>query len=128
MAASGWGLEQLETRHDGPKKGEAMTDIILWYRDLSSDKVWGVADYHGRQVTFWGRRNKELSFKLLSASEQRKIDKTVEKKKAKGYRDSSFEELDTATPGFKAEFDSMITMAILGDNFKHTRNSTISGS
>lgn len=105
-----------------------MNDIILWYRDLSSDKVWGVADYHGRKVTFWGRRNKELSFKLLSASEQRKIDKTVEKKKAKGYRESSFDELEEATSGFKAEFDSMITMAILGDNFKHTSSSTISGS
>lgn len=102
-------------------------DVILWCRDGTSDKLWGVADYQGRRITFWGRRNRELSFKLLSASEQRKIEKTIEGKKAKGYRETSFDELERETEGFKAEFDQMLLVAILGDNYKHTSVATLAG-
>ncbi len=104
-------------------------EVVLWCRDGTSDKLWGVADYQGRAITFWGRRNKELAFKLLSSSEQAKLHKTIEKKrKDRCYKDSSFDELEAETPGFKAEFDQMLLVAILGDGFKHTSLETLQGN
>lgn len=102
-------------------------DTVLWFHSGSSDKIWGVVDYNGRAVTFWGRRTSELAFKLLSDSEQRKIEKTIEKKKASGYVETTFDALNDITPGWKSNFDQMLMMAILGDNYRHTTLGTILG-
>jgi predicted DNA-binding WGR domain protein len=104
-----------------------MADTVLWYRDLSSDKLWGIADYQGRAITFWGKRGGKLDFKLLNASEQKGAEKKADKKRRDGYRDTSFEELEVELPGFKNEFDYQISMAILGDGFRYTSAATLAG-
>lgn len=102
-------------------------EVVLWCRAGTSDKIWGVADYKGRAITFWGKRNTELSFKLLNDSEFRKLDKVIAKKKRDNYMVSSFAALEEETPGFKSQFDQMLMMAILGDGFRHTSPDTIAG-
>ena len=57
-----------------------MTEVILWHKSLSSDKIWGVNKYKEHLVTFWGRRERELKFKLLSKDEKNKIDKIIKNK------------------------------------------------
>jgi hypothetical protein len=90
--------------------------IILWNHVGTSDKVWGVTDYHGRAVSFWGPRAHSLRFKLHAVGED--VEKLIRKKKSdRDYRESSFADMEIMKPGFQQDFDTMLTMCICGDGF-----------
>ncbi len=88
---------------------------VLWNNEGSSDKIWGVTEHNGQPVTFWGRRDRELTFKIVSPFE---VDKLIRAKKLKrGYREISFEALEAMEPGFLGRFEHMLILCIIGDRF-----------
>lgn len=95
-------------------------ECVLWNNEGSSDKIWGVTDYRGQPVTFWGKRTaKELTFKLVEDDPKKLADK---KKRARGYKEISFEKLEELDPGFKERFEGMIVLCIVTDNFHRNPN------
>lgn len=90
-----------------------MFNVVLWNNEGTSDKIWGVTDYQGQTVSFWGRRDRELQFKLVDGD----VHTMLEKKRKRGYHDSSFEELEAMGPGFRERFDHMLVLCIVSDGF-----------
>lgn len=90
-------------------------ECILWNNEGTSDKLWGVTDFNGQPVSFWGRRGRELKFKLISHDDFHKLRRD---KIYKGdYRETSFEILEQMQPGFEADFKHMFTLCVISDGF-----------
>ncbi len=98
-------------------------ECILWNYGDGHDKLWGVTSYQNQYASFWGRRGNQLTFKKLPADED--IYKLIETKKRKrGYRETSFNELEGLDPDFRAEFDHMLIMCIMGNSFHKKKEET----
>ena len=89
-------------------------ECILWCNSGTSDKLWGVTTYEGKPVSFWGRRGRDLRFKLISKND---AETGRRKKLEKDYNPTTFDAIEAVTPGFTTEFNTMLTMCILGDGF-----------
>ena len=90
-------------------------ECILWNNDGTSDKLWGITHYNDHTVSFWGRRGRELQFKLISESDAR--NGYVAKLRKKGYRETTMTNIENITPGFAENFRHMLVLCIMGDNF-----------
>lgn len=88
--------------------------VMLWNQDGTSDKLWGITESQGQTITFWGRRGALLTYKRIDIDEALTL---RSKKLKKGYRVSSFEEIERETPRFFEEFESNLVMCLLGDGF-----------
>lgn len=86
---------------------DIVEDSCLWYRDYSSDKVWGIVQANGSPVSYWGRRGKELSFKVLT---DRKAATLMKNKIAKGYREVQYADLG---PDFESDMMMKLTLFLL---------------
>lgn len=91
---------------------------ILWNNNGTSDKIWGVTDHRGQPVSFWGRRDRELKFKLISGVF---VDEMINQKLDRGYRRTSFDHMESMQPDFKERFEHMLIMCIVGDAFHDPR-------
>lgn len=91
---------------------------ILWNNNGTSDKIWGVTEHCGQPVSFWGRRDRELQFKLLKES---LVDNLIKDKLGRGYRRTSFDYMASMQPDFKERFEHMLIMCIVGDAFHDPR-------
>ena len=91
---------------------------ILWNRDGTSDKLWGITEAQGETVTFWGRRGKVLSFKHVSVGEAMKL---RDKKLNNGYRTTTFATIEANTPDFRDMMDEQLVICVLSDGFHGER-------
>ena len=93
-------------------------ECILWNRDGTSDKLWGITETQGVTVTFWGRRGKTLTFKRITADEASRL---REKKLKNGYLETTFETIEDNTPDFRTMMDEQLTICVLSDGFHGER-------
>ncbi len=91
---------------------------ILWNNNGTSDKIWGITDHRGTPVSFWGRRDRELKFKLLTPAF---VADMISDKLTRGYRRTSFDHMASMQPDFKERFEHMFIMCIVGDDFHDPR-------
>lgn len=82
---------------------------------VSHDKIWGYIKAQGEFITFWGRRDKKLSFKR--GSDYPNLDKTAREKSAKGYRDTTMEEMNSLDPEFETRFEEGLILVMMGNTF-----------
>lgn len=93
---------------------------VFWNNEGTSDKIWGVTTSDGRSVTFWGRRTRELTYKIVPDSD---IAKLIRKKvNDRGYNEVSQETLEELDPTFTERFRDGLVLATITDGFHGIRN------
>jgi hypothetical protein len=79
------------------------------------DKIWGIISAQGEWVTFWGRRDKSLTFKR--GRDYPDLDKTIREKEGKGYTNTSMEEMNAIDPEFEQRFEEALILAMMADKY-----------
>lgn len=97
-------------------------EFIGWQRDEKEniDKVWGVIMLKKAEkswddckfVTFWGRRGKKLSTKIVE-QDLWSMRKDIGKKENKGYNAIDENKLDTVYPEFQRDLEKTAVWAML---------------
>lgn len=86
------------------------------------DKIWGYMVKDGKATVFWGRRDANLTFKIMLPFEA--ADMAEKKKNPKGgkdpYRTTSWEELTKLDWDFEDRFHEKLCLVMLG-NFYHKK-------
>lgn len=96
---------------------------IGWCKDekTNADKVWGAIclqepngwNTDGKFVTFWGRRGKKLSTKIVEDGNYG-VNKLFSKKLDKGYKEVDKNGLDAVYPEFEQDLEKTAVWAMLG--------------
>lgn len=84
------------------------------------DKVWGVISAQREWITFWGGRNKKLTFKKADDySSGDSLEKLIRSKQRKGYDPTTMEEMNRLDPQFETRFEEELILAMMADKFHH---------
>ena len=98
---------------------------VGWYKQGTSDKVWGwflpnaddTADAGDQRCwIFWGRRGGTMSFKRDTYGAE--LVRTQRGKESKGYKPISRAELVEIWPAFEEDLASRLTWCVLTDNVR----------
>lgn len=78
-----------------------------------SDKIWGIAEYFGDFIAFYGKRNcKKLQTKKYSKDE---VQKLINSKRRKGYKELLPHEYQRY---FAEDYNNFISFALFSNMFK----------
>lgn len=82
-----------------------------WYKDGTSDKIWGILRAGDAYYNFWCRRGAKMQFKAIDYPK-------YGHKEKKGYRPISDAQLETIYPGFFDEAQSNLVFALMADKVR----------
>ena len=90
---------------------------IGWCSVDNSDKVWACIQlsgdrWHGKFLTVWGRRGKQLQSKIIDVSD-RDIGNLIRSKDAKGYREIPQDKLHEVYPEFQQDLEKTAAWSML---------------
>ena len=90
---------------------------IGWCSEDNSDKVWACIQlsgdrWHGKFLTVWGRRGKQLQSKIIDVSD-RDIGNLIRSKDAKGYREIPQDKLHEVYPEFQQDLEKTAAWSML---------------
>jgi hypothetical protein len=99
---------------------EDYIEFVGWCYEMENgrvthDKIWGIVSNNGELFTFWGRRDKALTFKR--AADYDDVHKVRNQKISKGYNPTTLDALSEDSETFRDKFETALFYAILGDNF-----------
>lgn len=77
-----------------------------WFKEGSSDKIWGILEVGGANYNFWCRRGARMQFKRTDSMK-------YWHKSDKGYRSITAEKLEEIYPGFFAEAESNLVFNLM---------------
>lgn len=82
-----------------------------WFKEGTSDKIWGILKVGSEYYTFWCKRGAKMQFK-------RTKDIKYGHKQKKGYREISDSQLEAIYPGFFDEAQSTLVFALMADKVR----------
>lgn len=82
-----------------------------WFKEGTSDKIWGILNVSGTYYNFWCRRGAKMQFKKTS-------DLKYSHKRDKGYRSITADQLEAIYPGFFDEAQSNLVFAIMSNSVR----------
>jgi hypothetical protein len=82
-----------------------------WFKEGTSDKIWGILKVGEAYYNFWCRRGAKMQFKkTLSLKYYHKADK--------GYKSITSQKLEEIYPGFFDEAQSNLVFALMADKVR----------
>lgn len=90
-------------------------EFIGWCKEDNHDKVWVLIHLEGTNkfAALWGRRGKKLQHKVYEKFHWFEVDRLVNSKTKKGYRQIDRHELDRVYPEFEEDLQKTYIWAIL---------------
>ena len=82
-----------------------------WFKDGTSDKIWGILKVGDAYYNFWCKRGAKMQFKSIDYPK-------YDHKRKKGYREISDSQLETIYPGFFDEAQSNLVFALMADKVR----------
>jgi len=82
-----------------------------WYRNDSSDKIWGIITVNDAHFNFWCRRGARMQFKATN-------DLRYLHKANKGYKQITAGQLESIYPGFFEEAENKLIFDLLSGRVK----------
>ena len=82
-----------------------------WYKDNTSDKIWGILKVGDAYYNFWCRRGAKMQFKAIDYPK-------YGHKQKKGYVEITDSRLEQIYPGFFDEAQSNLVFALMADKVR----------
>lgn len=82
-----------------------------WYKEGTSDKIWGILQVGEAYYDFWCRRGAKMQFKATK-------DLKFRHKEKKGYKAISTAQLEAIYPSFFDEAQSNLVFALMADKVR----------
>lgn len=82
-----------------------------WYKEGTSDKIWGILEVDGKCYNFWCRRGARMQFKATNT-------RKYYHKEDKGYKSITSAQLETIYPNFFDEAQSNLVFALMADKVR----------
>jgi hypothetical protein len=82
-----------------------------WYKDGTSDKIWGILRVGDAYYNFWCRRGAKMQFKAIDYPK-------YGHKEKKGYKPINDAQLEAIYPGFFDEAQSNLVFALMADKVR----------